>query len=539
MEENPERIQDVVFVPEGDKKAAILRILGFDPTQSKEINQVNFLKKVEEDIAVEKKIGSVKVARSKKVTVKSMTTFMMEKLDFQVKGQNIRFHIDEKLASVLSMIFGNAPPEKYRLINFKNEIRGFTCFSRENKIDHVSTLGDVDIRLIGNPNTNHPDFAQNAFRAIDGTFLINRRLLMYKYQSLITEYPPGYGEFTDPFDPDNQGSFSTQFCRSETGAIPDIQAFVPTFPIPLMWADIIIESYAENQSDSEISLVEKEFFTKPKIYMLSLPARVPVLFSFEPTQNCAIVSFADYMDIKVAEIVQLFQNASKFLYPQLKLSSVYCFIFSKMLLSSNIIEAFTPKMLRKIADENGIICLMNKQEKIYDFFDTKIKEITDKRIEPEHESFPTTDLTNYCVYLVTSEASKVGIEKQIEIFNKIGLEIFDKAAFYVCPQCNYTSAHKVPCPLGQHDKGRIPFLRSGAPPDSKNEDDFVMEEIDPEGNVIVYYECCKKVFRDADIGCGRATNHVMPEDDQSDYEVFSEMSELGKIEDFNFIAIKN
>ena len=229
-EERIERIENNLFVSDRDTKVAVLRDLGFKTGEEKEIDQINFCEKIEEKTQVDKMIGGIKIQRKSAIKLENAITNTMKKMGFKVYEDNkkrkcIEFCIEENLAIYLSMVFGNASPEFYRLIDFKKDLfsfSGFTCFSRKNNVDKQPTPGDVHIIIAGNVNINARNFEENAFSAINNTFLFDRRLVMYKFHQLCAEFPPGYGETLNPFDEDNQIAFSAQNSWSERDKIPNI-----------------------------------------------------------------------------------------------------------------------------------------------------------------------------------------------------------------------------------------------------------------------------------------------------------------------------
>ena len=525
-------IGHILFVEENenqDFKMATLQSLGYDDKKIKEIRFIDNSDRTT-DGSRNQVIGGHLVSKPGKIVIMTPQKELMEKVQFNSfdeveDGQNIlimTMHIDPQLSIILSCIFGGLKPSKYRLIDFKTgsfTFQGYTTFARRNTVSQQKKIGFVEIRVLNKQNRKPDDY----FRAINETFLLKKRKLMFSFLSSCLEFAPEADQFADPFDPDFNDSenFDTFKCNSRMDQFPDIGSFnVCSLEIPFPVATFLLEATAENLPIREEGMVEK--ISQQTIYLLSLPQRIPVLF--QNNNGIIKLSFANFMNYSADYAKSRVQFAVK------RLTSPNI-MFSKQM-GPLVAERYSMKDINSYTIEHNLICVTVSLQSTLKDFQEQTKPIYKNRLSPDddddvpkskrkHSSFDKSKINDLTIFLLLTAQSNQAIQAQKDLFEKLFDEIYDKAALYDCVSCYYTSNYKNPCPLGEHSGERVPFINS------KGEE--VEEEVLPNGSHRVCYSCCGKVIKEYDIGCTSVTNHTIPDEENEDdaqFEIYTQISEI-------------
>ncbi|EAY10144.1 hypothetical protein TVAG_088590 [Trichomonas vaginalis G3] len=499
-----------------------------------EVNNIYFSQELNEekkDKPIVKTLGGHVIERKGAIQIKTAEDDLISKYKFEFSNPDktsAELTTSPDVAQILYIVFGYLSPEECNKIIFRSndfQFSAYVSFTKRNDYSKQLMFGKISLRNItpeGPMPTDKPE--RKFFRAINETFKLDRIKNMYTFAQLALEY--GY-TLTDPLidldqsynlPADVQDDLQTNLCRNEMDKIPSPESFTEfATEIAFPCAVFLIECLAMNQTQNEEGYLEKDFQQRKTVYNLLLPAILPV--AFEANGQSVQVTFTNYMDIDAKQIHDRFMTVlNRTFKPYKDLTPMTTATFKQVLSG-----VYKQADVKKSNESKNYIILMTKQQKIGKFVSSS-KDITSLRFEekPATRSEGTTD---FAIYMYPLSSSIKEIKEIKDQFEHDIEAVYNKIAYFECPECNCQSCHIVhSCPKGQHRGSRVAFK------DPKTGEQ-VMEritQIEMDGEikdiVQIEYDCCGKVNKDFDFGCVASYDHTMPEESDYDYHIWSDMN---------------
>ena len=397
---------------------------------------------------------------------------LIEKYKFKRVNQNFKMEIDPFLAKYLAICFGKDVRDDTNIeepvpIKFKENGKEHTLLvSFASKQTDESDAKYGYLTILKPPEISEDNLFPLIMKHLDPI----GKLIRYKYLCTCLEYPPSSDDLPLPYEEEELHYDFFEKTRSHNSlSIPLSRDFTSqdSITIPVPTAINLVEIFALNQLDSEKCMVNKDFLKFPKVYMLEIPFKVPVLFKF--SNGSIILSFKEHCGISVKEQSNYFKN-----------------ITTRFMMRQQHISVFQNVIPNKISSS----LLIEKEKELGFCF-----------LKDDETKYQNKKSVQYCIYMISNEIGPKE-KQQVQKFKDFTFDLYKQCAIYLCEVCGYKSTNNNPCPPYQHSGVQLP-LPDGKMSKTVNIGGIVTEQRN--------YSCCGIVNLAFDEGCSKESHHSYPE----------------------------